>query len=56
MKAPGRETALARLELLRNRIERELARVERKITRASRQVFAIKERIASLTPNHRRAA
>ena len=56
MNAPGRETALARLQARRNRIERELARVERKITRASRQVFAIQERIASLTTNHQRAA
>ncbi|HTU23290.1 MAG TPA: hypothetical protein VMG10_34970 [Gemmataceae bacterium] len=56
MNSPGRETPLARLQASRKRIQRELARLERKITRASRQVFAVQERIACLTPNHRRAA
>ena len=56
MNAPGREAALARLEVRRHQIEGELARVERQIVRAVRQVLAFEQRIVSRTKSQQRAA
>ncbi|MGH7174461.1 MAG: hypothetical protein ACRELF_26300 [Gemmataceae bacterium] len=56
MSASGRQTALARLQSRRMRIEHELKQVERQMVAARLQVVTVEQRIARLIRNQRKAA
>jgi hypothetical protein len=56
MKASGRETALARLQVRRKQLKHELKQAERQIVAARLQVVTAEQRIACLTRSQRPAA
>jgi hypothetical protein len=56
MDTAKREAAWAQLQTRRKLIRLELASVEHKLARARGQILSLQERIATLSPSHRRAA